>query len=1193
MRAVVYNPDDSWAFELHADELLGCVRDETINGERAVTITTTRKLSKGQHVLVRPDGGVWSEWTVEGIEEDHDTGTYYCPWSVMSDLTGIECDKMPGVRTPVSASEALSAALSGGKRWKAGRCTVGTVGGASMWHQSGWEALGTLVDEWGGELDVTVAFGASGVESRSVDLLAHMGSVQPVHRFEYARDVKGITRKVEDAPVFCRVVPRGKGEETEGGGSGRKIGIESVNGGKPYIEDPQAARAFRRPTGFGGIWEYPTVTIENSDIGDPAQLKKWALGVMDQYTTPRVSYEADVATLGFTPALGDVVDVVDHTFMGDGLRLSARVVRIVTNLLDETDTTVYVGNIAPGLQSAFSGIGAAIKKETEKVRDEAMAYTDEATAGVDKSAIDAAFDEAERHYQEVKQMAQAAGDRATTLAGQITEVETTINGEVMPGLSEVRTSVAGAVRKGDEALTAATTVTQTVNGIIAGTSQEYTNLVETLKRNSEFDVTPEQIAAIVTADYIDNKAGSKYIARTSTYQTADAIYTKATGQAKTYVDGQLESYTKTADLMVEGGAIVGGVKAILDDSGKTTPDPYIRASQLKLTEDEFSILFREGTLSGGVNLLLDTNLGTLTRRNGPYNRVWSNAATEYATEPAFVEIANPPVTGIEYGAKHVIASGDVGKAAKSLVWYVNSDTLPVLPLEDGEKYTLSCYCRRKSGSKAQVYFWVPGVGSKKAAMTKAANTWERLSYTFTYDEAAAAESSAASYRGRAYVGVEPTAAGTFELCGYKLEHGTVATDWSLNPIEYTAETLAARQVADRADARAVAYHGTCETAAATVEKVVNCANFKLSDGVTIAVSAKTAQNRISITPTINVNGTGAKPLYFDGKEANTDNNNQVEWGTGATVLLTYNASAGDAGAWELVGEPHTYHGKSTEAASTAAKTTTIPGMVLCKGTVIAVDMSNSNTATAPTMTISSGVGFGAKPIYAGTGTVRPMNSNGLGWTAGSTCTLVFDGLAFRMGDSASYARAQAASKTATNYLKFSSTDGLVVGDHTGSGLAYNVQILSNAINFRNNTEEIGHIVGVQSGGMNWLKIGCAPAYGGTRITGTNKVIIEAAEKTGISGASYFEASATTSGSGSTLTETDMTQLYNRYVTGLGEYISQISSRVLSNSTSRAMMYLKGFTSGKTAFVELTMDASGKTKLRLNADTVTVNGTVIS
>lgn len=1190
MRAVVYNPDDTWAFELGADEVLGCSRDETINGERAVTITTTRRLEKGQHVLIRPDRGGWSEWTVEGIAEEHDTGTYYCPWSVMSDLSGIECDKMPGVKTPVSASDALSAALSGGKRWKAGKCSVETTGGASMWHQSGWEALGTLIDTWGGELDVTVKFGESGVESRSVDLLAHMGSVQPVHRFEYARDVKGITRKVEDTPVVCRIVPRGKGAETDGGGSGRRIGIESVNGGVPYLEDAQAAQAFRRPTGFGGIWEYPTATVENDGIDDPAELKRWALNVIGEYTTPRVSYEADVATLGFVPALGDMVDVVDRAFMGEGLRLSARVVRIVTNLLDETDTTVYVGNIAPGLQSAFNGIGAAIKKETDKAKAEAMAYTDEATSGIDKSAIDAAFDEAERHYQEVRQMAQEAGDRATTLAGQITEVETTINGEVVPGLSEVRTSVAGAVQKGDEALQASTTLSQTVNGIVAGTNQEYTDLVSTLKRNSEFEVTPEQIAAIVTADYIDNKAGSKYIARTSTYQTAESIYSKATGQSKTYVDGRLEDYTKTADLMLESGAIVGGVKAILGDTSATTPNPYIRASQLKLTEDEFSIMFSEGTLGGGVNLLLDTNRSSLSKVNGPERRYWSNASPTYTTEPALVAISNPPITGIEYGSRYVIASEDIGKPAKSLTWYATSTPLPVLPFEDGEKYTLSVYARRISGSSAKVYLYVSGVGSKKVSMTKAIGAWERCSYTFTYDEAAAAASSVASYRGRAYIGVEPTAAGTFELCGFKLEHGTVATDWSLNPIEYTAETLAARTVADRADARAVAYRGTCSTAAGTIAKVVDCSNFVLADGVTIAVQAKTAQTRISSTPTINVNGTGAKPLYYDGKEANTTNGNQVEWGTGATVLLTYNATSD---AWELVGEPHTYHGKSTETASTAAKTATIPGMVLCKGTVVAVDMSNSNTATAPTLTITSGIGFGAKAIYVGTGTTRPMNSNGLGWTAGSTCMLVFDGTSFRVSDSASYVRAQAATKTATNYLKFSSNDGLVIGDHTGTALAYNVQILSNKIVFRDNATEIGHISAKTESSKNYMYLTCNKSYGGTIITGSNDVILRATEATGISGSSYLQVHTEVTGTAPNLTETDMTQFYNKYVTGKGEYIAQISSRVRSNSTSQAIMYLKGYTSAKTAFVQVTMDANGKTAINLKADTVTVNGNVIS
>ena len=60
----------------------------------------------------------------------------------------------------------------------------------------------------------------------------------------------------------------------------------------------------------------------------------------------------------------------------------------------------------------------------------------------------------------------------------------------------------------------------------------------------------------------------------------------------------------------------------------------------------------------------------------------------------------------------------------------------------------------------------------------------------------------------------------------------------------------------------VGNYGTCSTVAATAEKAVSCANFTLASGAEITVKftvTNTANN-----PTLNVNSTGAKPIYYRG-----------------------------------------------------------------------------------------------------------------------------------------------------------------------------------------------------------------------------------------------------------------------------------------------------------------------------------------
>ena len=1256
MRAVVYSAADVRLFELRSDEILECRMDETINGERAVTITTTRELEKGQRILIRPDGGEWSEWCMEGADEGRPhgaaSGTYYLPWSLKSDLEGVICSKMPGTKTPVDARTGLEAALSGTKRWRIGDVSVYTTGGVSMWNVSGWKALSLVTKTWGGELDSEIVVNKSRVTNRIVHLRDQLGSKVAVHRFEYSHDLKDVSRVVADQRVYCRVIPRGKGESTEDGGTGRKTGIESVNGGLNYIEDVEAAQAFRVPSGHG--WEYPTVIIENGNIEDPVELKAWALSVLHDYTTPQVSYKASVVTLGFTPSLGDVVHVVDNGFIGGGIRLQARVQRIVTNLLDPTDVQVYLGNITNGLPGMFSSLDAKISNAVNQAKQDITAQVDTALSNLDieldMTEIDRRFDAAEAAYEEVKAQADATQDRAVTLARQITNVTTTVNDTVLPGMQTLETSISGAVSDASYAVEASSTITQTVNGIILGTNQAYTdmvgNITNTLKNDSSLAITPTAIKGVVTANYInsnlnansiDGLVGSRYIASTVNYQTADQIYSQATGTAKTYTDNQLTEYTKTANLSVEAGSIKANVLAILNDSYGSGggADPYIRASNVTLTDNRFSILFQEGVVSGGVNMLLDTNRGTLANVNAVYDRMWSYSGTTYATAPAFCDISAPPVVGIEKGIKFVIAAADVGKSAKHLTWYDTTDVLPVVPFEDGETYTVSCYARKASGSSNDVNILVTGIGSKDISVTK--STWSKFTYTFMYDESSASSSGQASYRGRVAIGVKPKAAGTVEICGFKCEHGPVATDWNLNPIEYTAETLLAQTTADTASTtaynaldmasaadskatiamgdattaiqRQTAYYGTCGTAAGTAAKVVDCTNYHEVEGSTITVQFSNA-NTVAATDSapikLKVNNGTAKNVFVAGSV--TSDTNRLYWAPGAQLTFVY-----DGTQYNLVSDPRAWRASCSTAASTNIKEMTVDRIVLCKGTTLVADMSNSNTATDPSIDIrytsgNSTARMTYRNLYAGSGSERPMNSNGYGWTVGSTVPFVFDGKYWRMGDSASLARAIAASKTATNYMEFTAGEngGLVIGDMTASQLGRNIQIQSSAINFRYGSAILGQIQNVQQADpsnpsvtKNYMKFNNGANYGGVLISGTNLARLTASEGTGIGGESYVDSRANVTTTNGVSTEIDSCNIVAKYPDQTnGPFSAGMSVTASSQGTalidfvvqrglSSGMLSMFAYNSGGTT--NLTLNAVGWTEISLGR-TVLYNGT---
>lgn len=351
--------------EISPNDVISAERIEEINGEHALELTTIQVLDKYDRLIYQDGRGIWREYVVSGVDEEHASGrriigTYYCVWSIQPDMMGVIVSKMPGVRNPVPAGTALSELLSEQSRWAVGTVTQTTSGGASMYDQSAWKALGTLLDTWGGELDATIGVDKRGVISRKVDLYNAQGTHAAKRRFDFGADLTSVKRTYADEPFYCRVSPRGKGEETEGGGYGRKIRITSVNNGKDYLEYTPMVNIAKLPDGNGG-WQYPTKIIENGDCTTPQQLKDWALSVYADELTPKITYDGDVIQAGIEGvdfsgvSLGDTVQIVDAKFPG-GLRLTGRVVSMTVDELSERNISVRIGYLDKTIADKFSNL---------------------------------------------------------------------------------------------------------------------------------------------------------------------------------------------------------------------------------------------------------------------------------------------------------------------------------------------------------------------------------------------------------------------------------------------------------------------------------------------------------------------------------------------------------------------------------------------------------------------------------------------------------------------------------------------------------------------------------------------------------------------------------------------------------------------------------------------------------------------
>lgn len=371
-RVLLYDHMLGFAGELSPADVLALKRVEEINGEDSLTISTTAHLGKGDRVLLQDDALVWHEYIVDAPDELHEqgapVGTYECESSLIELQGDYVEDKRPGVQTPVAAGVALEAALSGSS-WGVGTVSVGTTGGASLYHVSAWDAVKKVVEVWGGEIRADIQVDPfKGVVSRKLSLLQRRGSTEVGRRFDYGADLTSVRRKVASGMVPTALYAWGKGEETDSGGDGRKIGIAEVNGGVPYVvASDDIVKAFARPDGKGG-YRHNFATYENSDQSDPSKLLAEAKEAVKVTCAPTVTYEATVAQFAeagtdmLGVGLGDTVQVVDRKFLDGGLRVEARVVGIEHDDLARMQTKVTLGSFGDTLAGYLKGLDDAASK---------------------------------------------------------------------------------------------------------------------------------------------------------------------------------------------------------------------------------------------------------------------------------------------------------------------------------------------------------------------------------------------------------------------------------------------------------------------------------------------------------------------------------------------------------------------------------------------------------------------------------------------------------------------------------------------------------------------------------------------------------------------------------------------------------------------------------------------------------------
>ncbi len=312
--------------------------EEALDGTDTLTLICEGDLAKGDRVVWMDARGRWHEHLVDSARRLHDAQgapltTATCLNSLCETWDDWVDDKRPSGTVDIALTSALLSS-----RWAPGNSDQPGSNSATFYHCSVREAIATIQEVWGGELETTVTVGPAGVTSRSLAIRAKRGDQHSKKRFTWTKDLVSVERTVASENPKSRIYCYGKGEETESGGYGRRISIGSVNHGLDFVEDKAAEAVWGRP-GPGGT-RLPAIGVYvNEECEDPSQLKAEGLAYLEQSKDPQVTYTANVVDLARfgrpweDVGLGDRVTICDKGFSEAGVVLQGRISALKRDLL--------------------------------------------------------------------------------------------------------------------------------------------------------------------------------------------------------------------------------------------------------------------------------------------------------------------------------------------------------------------------------------------------------------------------------------------------------------------------------------------------------------------------------------------------------------------------------------------------------------------------------------------------------------------------------------------------------------------------------------------------------------------------------------------------------------------------------------------------------------------------------------------
>lgn len=352
--------------QLH--HVYGATRTQATDGTDTLTIITTDPISKDDRILYKTEDGSWAEHIVTKTDTVRADGQAYGTYTCENSLQEIAGKAITEYKQTTGPTGAMQTALAD-TGWTLGTIQSNGVNTATLELEDtdAYSMVEEIANAFDLEVETSVRVEGNGVASRTVNLVAQRGS-NVGRTFRYAKDLTEIRRTVGTDHPITRLWVYGKTESGSDGSEGSRASIDSVNGGRKYLDAPaDILAAWGRPGPNGTRLPYEG-TVTFSEVEDPAELLRLGKAQLTKQSKVTVNYEGSVVALGHggldadNAMIGDTVRIIDDVFPG-GLRLEGRILKLERDLLDgPASTTITLGTIVDPITKQNKKVQNTVQK---------------------------------------------------------------------------------------------------------------------------------------------------------------------------------------------------------------------------------------------------------------------------------------------------------------------------------------------------------------------------------------------------------------------------------------------------------------------------------------------------------------------------------------------------------------------------------------------------------------------------------------------------------------------------------------------------------------------------------------------------------------------------------------------------------------------------------------------------------------